>query len=108
MWPLSAIVGACFIRSLTQMPQPAPLKNAWLQNMIESLVVSFKNAETRQWLQVFIVDPIVAYLMERCMPYIIICCIIIVALLCLVIGTFLMVFKAYASRGAMCPHCATT
>lgn len=79
-----------------------PTKNAWLQNMIESVVLSFKNAETRQWLQVFLVDPIVSYIMERCLPYIILCGIVMLSLLLLVIGTFLIVFRA---NRHMCPHC---
>ncbi len=79
------------------------LKNAWLQNMIESLAASFQSSETRQWLQVFLVDPVVAYIMERCIPYFIIAAIIVIGMFLLVISTFFLVFRA--SRHAHCPHC---
>lgn len=87
------------------MPPPEPkirFKNAWLQNMIESVVVSFQSAETRQWFQVFLVDPIVSYIMERCLPYIVITAVVIVSLFVFVIGTFFLVFR---NRHVACPHC---
>ncbi len=84
----------------TQPNAPALLKNAWVQNMVESLATSFRSAETRQWLQVFIVDPIVAYIMERCLPYFIIAAVCILSLFLFVIWTFYLVF-----RGRYCAHC---
>lgn len=90
----------------TQMPDvisPSKLKNAWLQNMVESLAVSFQSSETRQWLQVFLVDPVVAYIMERCIPYFIIAAIIVIGMFLLTVITFYMVFRA--SKHAHCPHC---
>jgi hypothetical protein len=67
-------------------------KNAWLQKTIENLVVSFKSEETRQWLQVFIVDPVLGYIMDRFLPYIIMTVIVIVSMILLTISTFLIVF----------------
>ncbi len=67
-------------------------KNAWLQKTIENLVVSFKSEETRQWLQVFIVDPVIGYIMDRFLPYIIMTVIVIVSMILLTISTFLIVF----------------
>jgi hypothetical protein len=87
----------------TQMPEAPKLKNAWLQNMVESLAVSFQSSETRQWLQVFFVDPVVAYIMERCIPYFIIAAIIVIGMFLLVICTFYLVFRS--SRHIHCPHC---
>ena len=85
------------------MPDPTiKFKNAWLQNMIETIVVSFQSAETRQWFQVFLVDPIVSYIMERCLPYIILTAVVIVSLFVCAIGTFFLVFR---NRHTVCPHC---
>ena len=67
-------------------------KNAWLQKTIENLVVSFKSEETRQWLQVFIVDPMIGYIMDRFLPYIIMTVIVIVSMILLTVSTFLIVF----------------
>ncbi len=87
---------------MPQLPRTSPqlLKNAWIQNMIESLANSFRSEETRQWLQVFIVDPVVAYIMERCLPYFIIAAVGILSLFLFVIWTFYLVF-----RGRRCLHC---
>jgi hypothetical protein len=87
------------------MPNEPPkirFKNAWLQNMIETVVVSFQSTETRQWFQVFLVDPIVSYIMERCLPYIVITAVVIASLFVFVIGTFFLVFR---NRNFACPHC---
>lgn len=85
-------------------PAPAPFKNAWLQKTIENLAVSFKSEETRQWLQVFIVDPVLSYVMERLFPYLIVTIIVIVSMILLTVSTFLIVFFRSAPVAA-CPHC---
>jgi len=69
-----------------------PIKSAWLQKTIENLVVSFKSEETRQWLQVFIVDPVIGYIMDRFLPYIIMIVLVIVSMILLTVSTFLIVF----------------
>lgn len=81
---------------------PIPIKSAWLQKTIENLVVSFKSEETRQWLQVFIVDPVIQYVMEKSFPYVIIVIVIIAAMILLLVSTFLLVFFRTASK---CKHC---
>ncbi len=91
--------------SPTQQQPPPFVKSTWLQKTIENLVVSFKSEETRQWLQVFIVDPVIQYVMERSFPYIIITAIIIVSMILLTVSTFLLVFFRMPSMA--CPHCAT-
>ena len=95
--------------------QPLPFKNAWLQKTIENLAVSFKSEETRQWLQVFIVDPVLSYVMDRIFPYLIVTIIVIVSMILLTVSTFLLVFyrsstiKAgellASSVAKVCPHC---
>jgi hypothetical protein len=85
--------------------QQQTMKSAWLQKTIENLVVSFKSEETRQWLQVFIVDPVIQYVMEKSFPYVIISIIIIAAMILLTVSTFLLVFFRTGSPG--CVHCAS-
>ena len=89
----------------TSSPEPTSVKwkNAWVQNMIETLVVSFQSKETREWFQVFLVDPVVSYIMERCLPYFIIGIVIVIAIFFFVISTFYLVFRG---RNVGCPHCA--
>jgi hypothetical protein len=88
---------------------PPPFKNAWLQKTIENLAVSFKSEETRQWLQVFIVDPVLSYVMDRLFPYLIVTIIVIVSMILLTVSTFLLVFyrSAPATIAKVCPHCIT-
>jgi|LauGreDrversion4_2_1035121.scaffolds.fasta_scaffold1109012_2 hypothetical protein len=83
-----------------QSPKAVPplIKSAWLQKTIENLVVSFKSEETRQWLQVFIVDPVLSYVMDRFLPYIIMIVIVIVSMILLTVSTFLIVFFRMGPR----------
>lgn len=87
------------------MQQPPPIKSAWLQKTIENLVMSFKSEETRQWLQVFIVDPMLGYIMERFLPYIIMVVLVIVSMILLTISTFLIVFFRIGKSSSTCSHC---
>ena len=95
------------------MPQSNPdiptIKSAWLQKTIENLVVSFKSEETRQWLQVFIVDPVLSYVMDRFLPYIILTVIVIVSMILLSVSTFLIVFfrmgSPIQSKHVKCTYC---
>jgi hypothetical protein len=89
--------------------QQSPIKSAWLQKTIENLVVSFKSEETRQWLQVFIVDPVIQYVMEKSFPYVVMCIVIIAAMILLTVSTFLLVFFRTGSTSsiAACVHCAS-
>ncbi len=84
------------------------IKSAWLQKTIENLVMSFKSEETRQWLQVFIVDPVLSYVMDRFLPYIILTVIVIVSMILLTVSTFLIVFfrmRSVTERSSHCNHC---
>jgi hypothetical protein len=89
-----------------RMKTEPPIKSAWLQKTIENLVVSFKSEETRQWLQVFIVDPMLTYIMDRFLPYIIMVILVIVAMILLTLSTFLIVFFRVGSKASTtCNHC---
>jgi hypothetical protein len=94
---------------MPQSSSEAPaIKSAWLQKTIENLVMSFKSEETRQWLQVFIVDPILSYVMDRFLPYIILTVIVIVSMILLSVSTFLIVFfrmRSASERSSSCIHC---
>ncbi len=95
---------------MPQSSSDAPaIKSAWLQKTIENLVMSFKSEETRQWLQVFIVDPILSYVMDRFLPYIILTVIVIVSMILLSVSTFLIVFfrmrNSSSERSTHCSHC---
>ncbi len=95
---------------MPQSSSEAPaIKSAWLQKTIENLVISFKSEETRQWLQVFIVDPILSYVMDRFLPYIILTVIVIVSMILLSVSTFLIVFfrmrNSWSENSKHCSHC---
>jgi hypothetical protein len=90
-----------------------------LKQWIEKAALSLKKEETKQWLQVLIIDPILNYIMERSMTYLMICLAVFGAMLLFIILTFvLLVFRtgggggnsvmmgAAAARHFVCPSCA--
>jgi hypothetical protein len=92
-----------------------------LKQWIEKAALSLKKEETKQWLQVLIIDPILNYIMERSMTYLMICLAVFGAMLLFIILTFvLLVLRTGGSNAAMmgvagagaaarhfvCPSCA--
>jgi len=87
-------------------------KFTWLKPYIERLVIMMKSSDTQQWLQVFVVDPVLSYIMNRFFAYFIIAFILFGALLIFVILTFIVLVLrtkqgAVAMAGAahICPTC---
>ncbi len=87
----------------------ADRKFTWLKPYIERLVIMMKSSETQQWLQVFVVDPVLSYIMNRFFAYFLIALILFGALLIFVILTFVvLVLRTKQAAGAaahVCPMC---
>jgi hypothetical protein len=64
-------------------------KYAWIKPYIERLVIMFKSNDIQQWLQVFLVDPVLQYIMNRFFAYFIIALVTFGAILLFVILTFI-------------------
>lgn len=85
-------------------------KFTWLKPYIERLVIMMKSSDTQQWLQVFVVDPVLSYIMNRFFAYFIIAFILFGALLIFVILTFIVLVlrtkHGHALSTTICPTCS--
>lgn len=84
----------------------ADRKFSWLKPYIERLVIMMKSSDTQQWLQVFLIDPILSYIMNRFFAYFIIALICFGALLIFVILTFVILVLRTRPVHA-CPSCGS-
>jgi hypothetical protein len=41
----------------------------WLKPWIERIAHSIQSPETQEWIQLYLLDPIISYIIERCFPY---------------------------------------
>jgi hypothetical protein len=89
-------------------------QSGWLRSWVEKILVQLKTEETREWLQVYIADPMVSYIVGRVFPYIIITGIIFAAMFLFIILTFIIVlFRTWkppspfstSQLGGFCPQC---
>ncbi len=90
-------------------------KYAWLKPYIERLVIMCKSNDIQQWLQVFLVDPVLQYIMNRFFAYFIIALVTFGAILLFVILTFIVLVlrtkqgaataAAAAAVSGLCVNC---
>lgn len=71
---------------------PNILKKDWIQKSIQKIKKAFESEESRKMLQVFLVDPILNYILERIFPYIMILCVMFVVLTVLTSGIVAFLF----------------
>jgi hypothetical protein len=71
---------------------PNILKKDWIQKSIQKIKKAFESDESRKMLQVFLVDPILNYILERIFPYIMIICVMFVVLTVLTSGIVAFIF----------------
>lgn len=84
----------------------ADRKFSWMKPYIERIVIMMKSNDTQQWLQVFLIDPILSYIMNRFFAYFIIALICFGALLLFVILTFV-VLVLRTKSAHICPSCGS-
>jgi hypothetical protein len=41
----------------------------WLKPWIERIAHSIQSPQTQEWIQLYLLDPIITYILERCFPY---------------------------------------
>lgn len=44
----------------------------WLKPWVERIAHSFQSPDTQEWIQMYVLEPIISYVIERCFPYFII------------------------------------
>ncbi len=75
-------------------------KYAWIKPYIERLVIMFKSNDIQQWLQVFLIDPVLQYIMNRFFAYFLIALVVFGAILIFVILTFIVLVLRTKQGGA--------
>lgn len=80
-------------------------KFAWLKPYIERLVIMMKSHDTQQWLQVFVIDPILSYIMNRFFAYFLVALVGFGALLLFVILTFILLIVRMREPAQVCVGC---
>jgi hypothetical protein len=87
------------IQSVSTTDQPA--KKDWMQKWIHKLTKTIQTEENKKMMQVFLIDPILNYILERIFPYILILCVLFVILTVMISLTLLIVFtRVPAAFGA--------
>ena len=64
--------------------------NKWMKPLIERLAQSLNSPENKQWIQVFLIDPILSYIMEKFFMYFVVGAIIFGCMLLLIVLIFVM------------------
>ncbi len=64
----------------------------WLKPWIERAAHSLRSPDTQEWIQIYLLDPIMSYIIERCFPYFLICGIIFGIIFILLIVTLVFLF----------------
>lgn len=67
-------------------------RNEWVQSFIQKLIKSVQTDENRKMIQVFLVDPVLNYILERLFPYVAILCVLFVLLTVMISATLVIVF----------------
>lgn len=83
-------------------------KYAWMKPYIERLVIMFKSSEIQQWMEVFLIDPVIHYVMNRFFAYVVIALVAFGALLVFVILTFIILVMRSRGSGSMCINCSNS
>jgi hypothetical protein len=83
-------------------------KFAWMKPYIERLVIMFKSNDIQQWLQVFLIDPVLQYMINKFFAYFLIALVCFGAILIFVILTFILLImrtKQGPGGAALCVNC---
>jgi hypothetical protein len=80
------------IRTDMASPPKQKPKNDWLQGIIQKCIQSVQTEENKKMVQVFLVDPILNYVLDRLFPYVLILCVLFVILTIMISMTLALVF----------------
>jgi len=67
-------------------------KKEWIHTWVQKLLQSMQTDENKKFIHVFLVDPILNYVLERLFPYILILCVLFVILTIMISLTLLVIF----------------
>lgn len=67
-------------------------KKEIIQKMFENILLLFKNDETREYIQIYLIDPLLNHVLERIFPYIVITSILFILLILASIITCIIIY----------------
>ena len=68
------------------------VKKEWIHTWVQKILQSMQTDENKKFIHVFLVDPILNYVLERLFPYILILCVLFVVLTIMISLTLLLIF----------------
>ena len=82
--------------------------NKWMKPMIERLAQSLNSPENKEWIQMFLIEPFLSYILDRCFSYFVIGAIIIGFMLLLIISIFILLVIKLRNNNSYMIHIPNT
>jgi hypothetical protein len=81
----------------TAPPTPANVKTQgkWIRRWVETLAHSIQQKETKEWLQMLVLDPFLSYIIDRIFPYFLLLIVLFALLLVFVIITCVLIIYRF-------------
>jgi hypothetical protein len=67
-------------------------KKELLQKMIHNILLLFNNDESRKYVQIYLIDPLLNHVLERIFPYIVLTSILFILLILVIIVTCIFIY----------------
>jgi hypothetical protein len=84
------------------------ITNKWMKAIIERLAQSLNSPENKEWIQMFLIEPFLSYILDRCFSYFVIGAIIFGFMLLLIISTFILLLLKFKNNNAYMIHLPNT
>ena len=76
-------------------PQNAKTQGKWIRRWVETLAHSIQQKETKEWLQMLVLDPFLSYIIDRIFPYFLLLIVLFALLLVFVIITCVLIIYRF-------------
>lgn len=78
-------------------PQDTKTQGKWIRRWVETLAHSIQQKETKEWLQMLVLDPFLSYIIDRIFPYFLLLIVLFALLLVFVIITCVLIIYRFQS-----------
>ncbi len=76
-------------------PQDKKTQGKWIKRWVETLAHSMQQKETKEWLQMLVLDPFLSYIIDRIFPYFLLLIVLFALLLIFVIITCVLIIYRF-------------
>jgi hypothetical protein len=77
--------------------QDTKTQGKWIRRWVETLAHSIQQKETKEWLQMLVLDPFLSYIIDRIFPYFILLIVLFALILVFVIITCVLIIYRFQS-----------